>query len=195
MENKIETADSPNGDIVVDSNESTTAQEQEAVKLKETNKQLFERAKKSETEAKELKEKLKSLANESKEEVKETAKSQSDEVDYKELAIKTFLKSEGVTHPDDQKIVQDEAKRLKLSLDEVVGMEHIKAKLEANKDARTSQAGLAKGKGRGSGTAQDDVDYWISKGELPADQELAAKVVNAKIKKEQSGKAFSDDLF
>lgn len=134
-----------------------------------------------------------------KEEPKETEKApekpQSDEVDYKELTLKSFLKGEGVAHPDDQKIVRDEAKRLSLPIDEVIGMEHIKTKLEAAKEARTAQSGMVKGKGRGSGTTQNDVDYWVAKGELPPDQELAEKVVDAKIKKEQSGKMFSDDLY
>jgi hypothetical protein len=117
----------------------------------------------------------------------------SNEPDYAKLA---FLKSEGVTHPDDQKIVQEEANRLKLPLTDVLQMEHIKGKLKDSKDQREAQDGIPKGKGKSGGSNQQDVDYWLAKGETPTnDLELAEKVINARMRKEESKGMFSDELW
>ena len=119
-------------------------------------------------------------------------KAQSGEPDYAKLA---FLNSKGYDHSDDQKLIQDEAERLKLSLTDVIGMEHIQSKLTANKEARVASEGMPKGKGRSGGNTPSDVDYHLAKGTTPDDQELAEKVVNARMKKEQSKNTFSDELF
>ena len=58
---------------------------------------------------------------------------QSNEPDYAKLA---FLETRGIKQPDDIKIVQDEANRLKLPLTDILGMSHIKTQLEANNDQR-----------------------------------------------------------
>ena len=152
--------------------------------ISEKNKQLFERAKKAEGELREYKTKYS--------EKPKLDNSQSNEPDYAKLA---FLETKGVNHPDDQKIVQDEASRLKLPLTDILGMAHIQSQLETNKTQREAQAGMIKGKGSAGGSGQQDVDYWLAKGETPDDQELAEKVIAAKIKKEQSGNKFSDTLF
>jgi len=117
---------------------------------------------------------------------------QSNEPDYARLA---FLEQRGVKHPDDIKIVQDEANRLKLPLTDVLGMEHIKSRLEANNDDRTAKAGMPKGGGKAGGTVQD-VDYWLAKGETPTgNQELAEKVIEARLQREKTGNKFSDELY
>ena len=117
---------------------------------------------------------------------------QSNEPDYARLA---YLETKSINHPDDQKIVQDEAVRLKLPLTDILAMEHIKSRLEANKDARNAQAGMPKGKGRSGGVTQNDVEYWLAKGETPqGDQELAEKVIDARMGKEKQNK-FSDELY
>ena len=152
--------------------------------LSEKNKQLFERAKKAEGELKEFKSKIP--------EKPKLDNSQSNEPDYAKLA---FLETKGVNHPDDQKIVQDEANRLKLPLTDILGMAHIKSKLDTNKVQREAQAGMPKGKGSSGTGSQQDVDYWLAKGETPDDQELAEKVIEARIKKEVSSNKFSDVLF
>ena len=122
----------------------------------------------------------------------------SNEPDYAKIA---FLNGKGIEHSDDQKLVQDEAERLKMPLTDILEMEHIKSKLKGNKDERESQAGMPKGKGRSGGTTQD-VDYWLSKPqkkdgtyETPDDSELATKVINARITKQEKGQMFSDELY
>jgi len=117
---------------------------------------------------------------------------QSNEPDYARLA---YLETKGINHPDDQKLVQDEANRLKLPLTDVLVMEHIKNRLEVNKDTRAAAAGMPRGKGRSGGVTQHDVEYWLAKGETPqGDQELAEKVIDARMAKEKQNK-FSDELF
>lgn len=117
---------------------------------------------------------------------------QSNEPDYAKMA---FLEQKGVKHPDDQKLVQDEANRLKLPLTDILGMEYVQAKLKAANNQREAEEGMPKGKGRAGETTKSEVDYWLARGETPDDQELAEKVIAARIKQETSKNMFSDDLF
>lgn len=201
MEEKNEDLDSSNQEENETSEENDETQEgepdldalqKEKEELSDKNRKLFERAKKAETEAKELRDKLKVG------EKPEIPESQSNEPDYARLA---FLETKGVNHPDDQKVVQDEAMRLKLPLTDVLGMEHIQAKLKDAKDQREALEGAPKGKGRASSKTQSDVDYWLNKKkpdgtfETPEDVELAGKVIEARIKKEEKANQFSDELY
>ena len=117
----------------------------------------------------------------------------SNEPDYAKLA---FLNSQSVTHPDDQKIVQDEANRLKLPLTDVLQMEHIKTRLAQNNDSRVAQDGMPKGSGRKGGASKNDVDYYLAHpDETPDNLELHEKVINAKMKKETNSNMFSSVPF
>ncbi|MEK9207265.1 MAG: hypothetical protein AAB922_02205 [Patescibacteria group bacterium] len=119
-------------------------------------------------------------------------KEESDGIDYGRLA---FLNSVQVTHPDDQKIIMDEASRLKLPLTDVFQMEHIKTRLTANKDEREAKAGMPRGSNRSGGSTPQDIDYHLAKGTTPDDQELAEKVVEARMKREEQRGKFSDMLY
>lgn len=164
---------------------------EKATKAEEKAENQKIRAEKAEAEAKKPKEK--------KEET-ETPKNdeQSNEPDYAKLA---FLEGKGVKHPDDQKIIQDEAQRLKLPLTDILGMEHIKAKLKDSQDQREAEDGMPDGKGTKVGTNKTSVDYWKDKKNkdgsyaTPDDLELAEKVIEARVKTEESGSKFSDDLY
>lgn len=192
MENENENLDSENQEeIIVDENDDSEALKEKFDKVSNTNKQLFERAKKAETEAKELK-KFKADAEarvEANEKKAETEKP--NEPDYGKLA---YLQARGIDNSDDQKIVQDEANRLKLPLTDVLGMEHIQSKLKSNKEEREAKAGMPRGGNRSGGANQHDVEYWVAKGGLPEEQELAEKVVDARMGKEKKNK-FSDTLY
>ncbi len=162
---------------------------QEEVDWKARAEELEQKAIKQREKTKELKSKLSEY---------EVQQKVSNEPDYAKLA---FLETKGITHPDDQKVVQDEANRLKLPLTDVMAMKHIKAKLEENKDQRDASAGMPKGRGKGGGSTQHDIDYWIDRQkpdgtyETPEDNELAVKVINARIKKETNANKFSDVMF
>src|SRR3990167_5331804 len=110
---------------------------------------------------------------------KDVSQSKSNEPDYGRLA---YLNSEGINHPDDQKIVMDEAKRLSLPLTEIRGMEHVKSRLQANQDQRDALAGSSiKGGKRVGGVTPHDVDYWLANPDKrPDNHEMAVKVLNAK---------------
>lgn len=123
---------------------------------------------------------------------KQEQKQTTNEPDYAKLA---YLKSEGVTHPEDQKLVQDEANRLKLPLTDILNMGHIKSQLENNKDQREAMAGAPKGNGSRGNQTQNDVDYWLAKGETPDDLELAEKVIDARMNKIKNANKFSDELY
>lgn len=112
---------------------------------------------------------------------------QSDEPDYARLA---FLNSQQVNHPDDQKVVLEEATRLKLPLTDVLQMEHIKAKLANSRDTRASQEGMPDGKGRTGGPKKGDVEYYLANpDQVPDDLELHNKVIEARMNKiENDGK-------
>lgn len=159
------------------------------------NSQLYSRAKKAEgfeynkDGKKWIKKEVKpEVKPEIKPEVKEAG---SNEPDYSKLA---FLRTKGVKHPDDQKLVQDEADRLKLPLTDVLGMKHIISELKDTRDQREAGDGMPKGRGKAGGVAKD-VDYHLAKGTTPDDLETAEKVINARTKKEEQGNKFSDDLY
>lgn len=115
------------------------------------------------------------------------------EPDYAKLA---YLKSEKVEHPDDQKIVMEEAARLRLPLTDVLQMEHIKTRLQSNADTRNAQNGMPSGGKRTGAVTQQDVEYWVAKGEVPLhDQALAEKVVEAKMSRESQKNKFSEVPF
>jgi hypothetical protein len=169
--------ESTEAEETVDWQARATELEQKAIKQREKTKEL--KAKLAEYEA-------------------QKPKQESSEPDYAKLA---FLKGEGITHPDDQKWVQDEARRLKLPLTDILSMAHAKNHLETSKDQRDAMAGMPKGRGRGGGTTQHDVDYWRDRKkadgtyETPEDHEMAVKVIDARIKKESNKNMFSDILY
>ena len=152
-----------------------TKLQQKAIRQREKTKEL--KAKLAEQEAKLPKE--------------PSEKEKTNEPDYARLA---FLEQRGLTNADDQKMVQDEAIRLKLPLTDVLGMEHIKSKLKISKDQREAAEGMPKGRGK-AGSNLSDVDVHLAKGTTPSDLAEAEKVINARMAKEKSVSKFSDDLF
>lgn len=190
MENETENLDSPNETESTEPENDANQGNLDALKeqLKETsdkNRQLFERAKKAEAELKEFRAKA-----EAKPESQPTAP------DYGRLA---FLQTKGIDHPDDIKMVESEAERLKLPLTDVLGMPHVQAQLTALRDERTAKEGLPHGTGKAGGNQKGTLEYWLAQGEgkVPTtpdgniDQELAEKVVEARIKKEKSDAQFA----
>ena|SRR3990167_9664197 len=192
MTKEIENPNSPNEEQpVLEETDDTDALKQQKQELSDRNRQLFERAKKAESAEKELKEKLKGLSEAPKPK-EEAPVSQPNETN---LARKAYLNSLQITHQEDQKVILDEAARLKLDVDEVVDMEHVKARIQTQKDAREAQAGLPpRGRGTGGGGTPHDVEYHLAKGTTPDDQALAEKVVAARMGKE-AGNKFSDELY
>lgn len=136
---------------------------------------------------------LGSLKKELKTFKKEAEAPQSNEPDYARLA---YLASQKVDHPDDQKLVMEEAGRLKMPLTDVLNMEHIKARLTANQNQRTAENGSPTGSGRKGGAGKGDVDYYLQHpDEVPTDLKLHNEVIDARIKRETENSMFSQVPF
>lgn len=155
------------------------------------NRQLYSRAKKAEGfEYDKEKKEWKKAEKPSKKEP--DSNKNNTEPDYAKLAL---LNSLEIKHPDDQKKILEESERLKMPLTDVLEMEHMKSALKDAKSQREATENAPDGKGSHNGKTANDVDYWINKGELPKDQELAQKVVKAKMDQESKNNTFSDDLY
>jgi len=178
----------------------------EADALHKSNKQLYARAKRAEgfEYNNSKKDWVKKEPEKRESDTKPEELQKSNEPDYtKELIIKTFLKSEGVDHPDDQKIILDEAKRLKMEdkIGEVAQMEHIQAKIKTNKEKREVGDAMPSGKGKSGGDFKGEIDYWVDRRnpdgsyQTPEDTELAGKVIDARVRKEKAGNQFEPIRF
>lgn len=187
METNIENDNSSNVETQVEETTqetSTATPEVDVAKLQETNKQLFERAKKAETEARELREKVKATPQESHQ------PNDIDRLDRLELA------ANDIKHPDEQKLVMDEARRLKLPVGELASMEYMQAKLKASREAREAREGLPSGTKRGNAVGRNDVEYYLANPDKrPNDQALAEKVLAAKMTQQKSANTFSDVMY
>ena len=181
--------ETPTNEEEVQPNEQTETTEtnEDLTKAQELANNQKIRAEKAEKELKELKAKAET----------ETPKNDEKEVKSNEPAYAklAFLEGRKVSHPDDQKIVMDEAKRLDLPLTDILSMDHIKGKLKDSKNQRDAEDGAPDGKGKSSGNNKNDVDYHLAKGTTPDDLELAEKVIKARMKKETNSNKFSEDLY
>lgn len=186
MADELDTSESLNTDGELDTNlDESEATVEDLAKAKELANNQKIRAEKAERELKELKAK-------SEKPTPKNDETQSNEPDYAKMA---FLEAKDVKHLEDQKLVMDEAKRLKLPLTDILGMEHIKSKLKDSKDQREAQDGAPRGKGKSGGNSAQDVEYHLAKGTTPDDLELAEKVIEARMKQEQGASKFSSDLY
>jgi hypothetical protein len=164
-----------------------------ALERQELAKKNFGIAKRFQTKLEKAKSAVQEPVTETKTETKEP-----NEPDYSKMAL---LEGRGFTHPDDQKWIMDEATRLKLPLTDILQMEHAKAKLQSSKEQREAMDGMPKGRGKGGGQTQNEVDYWVDRVkpdgtyETPEDHDLAIKVINARIAKESKKSQFSDTLY
>ena len=114
--------------------------------------------------------------NKNKPQQKETKQSKSDTLDWGQ---KAFLVANGVKGTDEMKLAQDFAKNTGKSLDDIVTNKYFLQELEDFRSVQKTAQAAPKGKGRGSNSSQDTIEYWLAKpfGELPEDFELRKKVV------------------
>ena len=117
-----------------------------------------------------LKRELKDLRK-PKEESKETPTTNAnpDELNsLKESLNQLKMQTAGLTHPDDQKLAQDTAKKWKVDISEVLADEDFKTKLERQQTTRTNVEATSGIKGgAGAGSAKNTAEYWMSKGTPP----------------------------
>jgi hypothetical protein len=148
-----------------------------------------------------LKRELKDLRKSKEETREETSKTNSkpDESRLVEKLERMSFRQAGITHQDDIDLAKNTAKKWGVDVDEVLGDEDFKVKLErqqsqrANLEATTSIKG-----GAGGSQAKLTPEYWIAKGTPPSatdvpDRKTRAKIARAFMSNTKSSKTFYND--
>ena len=104
---------------------------------------------------------------------------------------KAILRAEKITDSEEVALVQSIMKETGKDLESVLESKYFQAELKEMREDVATKNATPDGTKRSNTATKDTVDYWIAKGELPADPALRIKVVNAKIAKEKSGSQFS----
>ena len=121
---------------------------------------------------------------------KQTETRNSGELDYGQ---KAFLAEYGVKGRDEIKLFQEIMRNTgKKDLESVLESKYFKSELEEMRALRSTAEANPSGSKRSGQSSADSVDYWIAKGELPpaSNPELRRQVVNARLKKSESGSPF-----
>ena len=105
---------------------------------------------------------------------------------------KAYLTSNGIKGSDEHEFAQKLQKQTGLDLDSLLEDTYFQTKLNEFREQRATTNATPSGTKRSSNSSVDTVEYWIAKGELPPkDQvEMRRKVVNARLKKEDSKGVF-----
>jgi len=109
------------------------------------------------------------------------------------------LRQANITHPDDVDLAKNVAKKWGMDLEEVIGDEDFKAKLERQQTTRDNLAATSNVKGgAGQSQAKNTPEYWIAKGVPPTrnevpDRKTRATIVRAMMSATRSGKKFYND--
>ena len=114
-------------------------------------------------------------------------KSDPSELDY---AKKAYLVANGIKGSKETELIQKVLSESGKTVDEVLESKYFQAELNELRELNKTDDALPKGSKRTGQSAQDTVDYWIAKGELPTDRKLRQDVVNARIAKETNKSVF-----
>jgi len=200
-ENEFENADSLNSeqDGELDTLEPSALKDlllkerTEKGKLSETNKQLFERAKKAEGFEKQEDGSWVKIE-------KAPAKPKKEEKpDEFGLVEKTFLRVAGVTEEDEIELAKDIQKKTGLDWDKLVDDDYFKNKLEGLRTKKANELATSGVKGgAGSSEAKNSPEYWLAKGNPPTieqvpDRKVRATIARAFMASTKSGKKFYND--
>jgi len=113
--------------------------------------------------------------------------SRANDLDY---AQKAFLVANGVKEAKEMELVKDFIRETGKSIEDVLSSRYFQAELDEIRElSRTARATPNISK-RSTQSSQDSVDYWIAKGELPSDRDLATKVVRERIRREKASSVF-----
>ena len=163
--------------------------------LDEKNRQLFARAKKAEGFEYQNGEWIKRETEDEK--PKRSSKKQ--ELDYGE---KAFLKANGIdpAQEDEFELFQKTRDKFRedAKLEDVLNDAGFQKELNDLREEKKSREALegTQDANRGTGAARNQVDYWVNRGELPPNtpenQQLRRDVVNARAKRDENKKRFTD---
>lgn len=181
----------PEGEL--DETKDTKEEEtnEDKTKEEESTDQTNESSKEDEKDWKAEAAKWKAIAERhktSKPETKATSK-KSEGFDYGE---KAYLTANGIKGSDEHEFAQKLQKQTGLDLDSLLEDTYFQTKLNEFREQKATTNATPSGTKRSNNSSVDTVEYWIAKGELPPkDQvEMRRKVVNARLKKEDSKGVF-----
>jgi len=119
---------------------------------------------------------------------KPSEKSSSKKTGEFDYGQKAFLVANDIKSPDEMKLVKDIMESTGKSLDEVIESKYFKAELNEIRELKRTQDATPKSGNRSNNSAQDSVEYWLAKGELPPKEnvDLRRQVVNARMKKQEN---------
>ena len=185
MENEIEIDNSPNVEGQDAPNSDAPAEEMvPAAKLKEveeTNRQLFERAKKAEGFVKVDGKWVKAPKPE--EAVATTQKLEATAGELTETQL-DYLDVKGITDDEDIALIQSVMNRTGLTVRKALTDTYVQSTLKENQDARAAKNATPTSTRRTGQSENDSVEYWLAEnertGKLPDNFELRTKVIDAK---------------
>jgi len=121
---------------------------------------------------------------------KKDTTTKSDDLDYGQLA---FLTAKGIESDEEIDFVKEQLQESGKPLKDLFGNKYFQAGLKEFREANATTNATPRDSKRPGQSASDTVEYWIAKGELPKDKELARKVVNARMAKEKKTDVFGED--
>lgn len=147
-----------------------------------------------------LKRELKDLKK-SKEETNETPKTNTKPDDNRllEKLERMSLRQANISHEDDIALAKTTAKKWGVDLDEVLGDEDFKLKLERQQTSRNNLVATSNIRGgAGTSNAKNTPEYWIAKGTPPSatdvpDRKARAKIARAMMANTKTSKTFYND--
>jgi len=114
----------------------------------------------------------------------EAPKSQKEEFG---LLQKSFLRSAGITDPDEVELARETSKKWGVDVDSLVDDEDFKLKLDKLRTTKSNvKATTVEGGSGASGGAKNSVDYWSQKGELPSSKDVPDRKTRAEISREMA---------
>ena len=109
-----------------------------------------------------------------------------------DLGERAYLAVNGIKSADEIEFFQKMKKETGKSADSLLESTYFQVEFKDFKEKKASSDATPTGSKRSSNSATNTVEYWIAKGELPpaSEVQLRRDVVNARIKKEESGGMF-----
>ena len=189
-------------ETIIGSEESNETKEEETTKEESKEEESTEKTKEEETDERpvetleqrqarllrQLKQVNKKLGIDEDNKPSRTSK-KSEGFDYGE---KAYLAANGIKGSDEHEFTQKLQKQTGLDLDSLLEDTYFQTKLNELREQKATTNATPSGTKRSNNSSVDTVEYWIAKGELPPkDQvEMRRKVVNARLKKEDSKGVF-----
>lgn len=109
-----------------------------------------------------------------------------------DLGESAFLIANGLKDTDERALAKKLAKETGKDLESLLNTTYFQVELKGLREAKVTSNAIPNGSKRSNNSSVDTVEYWIAKGELPptSDREMRQKVVNARLKKDETKTQF-----